>query len=114
MSPEQLKAVHGESKPENRRDPAPDFLDEAVSTMKARAQLRDQPAGERSMDKTVAIFNAWTGNNLSVDDGWRFMLSLKQAREIQGFYNRDDYVDGAAYFALLGEEESANTTRQKT
>ena len=93
---------------------APDFLEDAAKTMRQRAALRDAPAtGERSMAKTVAIFNAWTGNTMSVQDGWRFMIALKQAREVQGFYNEDDYVDGAAYVALLGEEESGNETRSK-
>ena len=89
-------------------DSAHGFLEEASETMKARAQLRDAQGGERSMAKTVAIFNAWTGNNLSEDDGWRFMISLKQAREVQGKYNRDDYVDLAAYCGLLGEFESGS------
>lgn len=92
--------------------PAQSFLEKAADTMKARAQLRDQPAGERSMARTVAIFNAWTGNNLSVEDGWRFMISLKQAREIQGFYNEDDYIDLVSYSSLLGEEESGNVKRK--
>lgn len=87
-------------------DPAHGFLEEASDTMKARAQLRDAQGGERSMARTVAIFNAWTGNNISEDDGWRFMIALKQAREVQGKYNRDDYVDLAAYCGLLGEFES--------
>jgi hypothetical protein len=95
------------------RKPAPEFLDDAARVMKARAQLRDQPSGERSMERTVSIFNAWTGNNLSVQDGWRFLVALKQAREIQGFYNEDDYTDMSAYCSLLGEEESMNQKRQK-
>lgn len=84
------------------------FLEEASEAMKARASLRDAQGGERSMAKTVAIFNAWTGSNMSEDDGWRFMIALKQAREIQGKYNRDDYVDLAAYCGLLGEFESGS------
>ena len=87
---------------------AHDFLEESAAVMKQRAALRDAPGGERSMSKTVAIFNAWTGNNISVEDGWRFMISLKQAREIQGKFHGDDYADGAAYFALLGEEKSSS------
>jgi hypothetical protein len=95
------------------RRPASEFLEAGLKILTARAVLRDQPSGERSMAKTVAIFNAWTGNNISVQDGWRFMISLKQAREIQGFYNEDDYEDGTNYFALLGEEESSNLGRKK-
>ncbi len=95
------------------RKSAVSFLERGVQILGERAALRDQPSGERSMAKTVAIFNAWTGNNMSVEDGWRFMIALKQAREISGFFNEDDYEDGANYFALLGEEESANADRQK-
>ena len=92
--------------------PAHAFLQSAGDAMKARAALRDQPTGERSMEKTVAIFNAWTGNSISVEDGWRFMIALKQAREIQGHFNDDDYTDLAAYTALLGEQESLNLKRK--
>ena len=95
------------------RKPAVSFLESGVRILGERAALRDQPGGERSMAKTVAIFNAWTGNNLSVEDGWRFMIALKQAREISGFFNEDDYEDGCNYFALLGEEESTNMARKK-
>ncbi len=82
------------------------FLEEAGKTLRDRAALRDAPKGERSMARTVAIFNAWTASNLSEQDGWRFMIALKQAREIQGKFNRDDYVDLAAYSGLLGENQS--------
>jgi hypothetical protein len=111
VSQEVLRDVHSKHLPKRR--PAVSFLENGVKILGERAALRDQPNGERSMAKTVAIFNAWTGNNLSVEDGWRFMIALKQAREIQGFFNADDYEDGANYFALLGEEESANEKRQK-
>lgn len=105
------QALKSTSEPSRR--PAVEFLENGVRILGERAKLRDQPNGERSMARTVAIFNAWTGNNLSVEDGWRFMIALKQAREIQGFYNADDYEDLANYAALLGEEESANIKRQK-
>ena len=86
---------------------ASSFLEDAVSTMKQRAAQRDASgSGERSMERTVNIFNAWTGNKLTVQDGWRFMIALKQAREIQGNFHEDDYVDLAAYAGLLGEDRS--------
>lgn len=84
---------------------ASDFLEEAVTTMKKRALQRDTE-NERSMEKTVAIFNAWTGGSMTEADGWRFMICLKQAREIQGSFLRDDYVDLSAYAGLLGEHLS--------
>ena len=85
--------------------PAQEFLDEAVETMRKRAIQRDSEQ-ERSMAKTVAIFNAWTGSSMSEADGWRFMICLKQAREIQGKFHKDDYVDLSAYAGLLGEHLS--------
>lgn len=90
---------------------AHEVLQEAVATMQKRAKQRDTKQ-ERSMAKTVAIFNAWTGSQMSEADGWRFMLCLKQAREIQGAFHRDDYVDLSAYAGLLAEhlaEEDAKT-----
>ena len=40
---------------------------------------------------------------MSEEDGWRFMIALKQAREIQGDFHKDDYQDLVNYSALLGE-----------
>lgn len=82
---------------------ADEFLQQGIDAMKQRAALRDTPEGERSTAKAVEIFNAWTGHKLSEADGWRFMIALKQAREIQGQFHADDYVDMAAYPGLLGE-----------
>lgn len=86
--------------------PAPNILAKAIQTMQNRAQERDAENGERSMAKTVAMFNAYRGYNLTESDGWAFMVFLKLARGVQGAYNEDDYVDGSAYFSLLGECES--------
>jgi hypothetical protein len=83
-----------------------DFLKDAADQLGIKAQLRDQPQGERSMAKTVATFNAATGHTLTESDGWKFMVFLKMIRGQQGKFNADDYIDGAAYFGLLGECES--------
>lgn len=90
---------------------ANEFLTDAVGQMQNRAQLRDQPQGERSMATIVATFNALTGHQLTEAEGWEFMVLLKMVRGRQGKFNKDDYVDGAAYFGLLGECES---TRERT
>lgn len=82
---------------------AKDFLNKAVKEQEERANYYNSPDGERSMDTATAIFNAWTGHNLSTADGWRFMIALKQAREVQG-KKSDNYVDLAGYASLLGEE----------
>lgn len=69
-----------------------------------RAATRDQPEGERSMARTVAAFNAMYGKELTVEQGWQFMVLLKMARSAAGAFNLDDYEDGAAYFALAAED----------
>lgn len=83
---------------------APMMLRRSVEEMEAKAILRDQPAGERSMGKTIKAFNALTGHSISERDGWLFMVCLKMARAATTANGvEDDYVDGAAYFALAGE-----------
>ncbi len=87
---------------------AQDFLYEARQTLIDRADKRDSGSGERSMARAVGIFQAWTGIELSEADGWRFMLALKMARERQGGYHADDYVDLCGYASLLGEHLAAD------
>ncbi|WP_346839799.1 DUF6378 domain-containing protein [Microbulbifer sp. SAOS-129_SWC] len=82
---------------------APAFLEAGAQHMRDRASLRDAPDGERSMAKTVAAFNALYGKDLTEEEGWMFMVLLKQARASQGKFVADDYEDGAAYFGLAGE-----------
>ena len=82
---------------------AHDFLIQGVSEMGSRAATYDAPEGERSMAATVAMFNALTGNNLTEEQGWKFMCCLKLVRSEQGAFRADNFVDGAAYFGLAGE-----------
>ena len=82
------------------------FLEKAGAAMKQRAEQRDKPQGERSMAGIVKTFNSLTGHSLTEAEGWEFMVILKMVRGRQGNFNDDDYVDGAAYFGLLGECES--------
>jgi hypothetical protein len=80
------------------------FLEEAVYQMKDRAEQRDcKDTGERSMDLTVKLFNLYTGKNITEEEGWMFMVFLKQVRAKQGSYRRDDFVDLCAYEALRAE-----------
>jgi hypothetical protein len=81
-------------------------LEEAAETLKQRGVDYDgngYEGGERSMGKTVEIFRAITGIELSELDGWRFLISLKLARSTSGKPKRDNYVDLAGYTALAGE-----------
>ena len=86
---------------------APDkILEEAKKTLIQRGVDYDgkgYQGGERSMKKTVEIFKAFTGIELSELDGWRFLLSLKLARSTSGKPKLDSYVDMAGYAALAGE-----------
>lgn len=89
---------------------ADEILQRGVVEMRDRGQQRDKDSGERSMVRAVAAFNALMGdsiferNGLSERDGWLFMVILKAARATASDRVReDDYVDGAAYFALAGE-----------
>ncbi|NCQ56159.1 hypothetical protein GW797_08050 [Candidatus Parcubacteria bacterium] len=95
-------------------DKAHTFLEEAGTVMKQRAALRDKPEGERSMEAIVSTFNALTGKGLTEAEGWEFMILLKMVRGRQGNYNRDDYVDLAAYGGLLGECVSSKAVVEVT
>ena len=81
---------------------APEFLQKAMDAIQNRAAERDQEQ-ERSMARTVDMFNALTDHALSEREGWMFMVCLKMVRAQQGRLQLDDYVDGSAYFGLAGE-----------
>ena len=88
------------------RTTAPDILKQANSEMGDRAKTYDAPAGERSMAKTVAAFNAIFGKDLTEVEGWQLMAILKIVRSSQGDFRLDNFVDGAAYMGLAGEAAS--------
>lgn len=81
---------------------APEVLQAGLDAIGNRAKERDTDA-ERSMGKAVAAFNALTGHALTERQGWLFMVALKASRSEAGAVVPDDYIDGAAYFALAGE-----------
>lgn len=86
---------------------AHDFLNAGIGHMTDRAATYDAPKGERSMSKTVEMFNALLGDKLreplTEEDGWNFMQILKLVRSKQGEFKSDNYEDGAAYAGLAGE-----------
>lgn len=91
-----------------------EYLEAGANEMKKRKEVYDPDKdsdGERSMGKTVQLFNTLTGHELTEEQGWMFMVCLKMVRSQSGKYNADDYVDGAAYFGLSGE--SARKSRLK-
>jgi len=79
------------------------ILNTAANHLQERASTYDQLQGERSIGKTVTMFNTLTGAGLTDEQGWLFMVCLKMVRAQQGRYRADSYEDGAAYFALAGE-----------
>lgn len=87
---------------------APAILSAAVSHMESRAATYDSPQGERSMEKTVKMFNTLTDNTITEEQGWIFMALLKTVRSQQGNFKSDNYEDGAAYFGLAGEAAHKN------
>lgn len=86
---------------------AHEFLEAGIGHMKDRAATYDAPSGERSMEKTINIFNELLAEKLrkplSEEDGWNFMEILKLVRSKQGEFKADSYEDRAAYAGLAGE-----------
>lgn len=83
---------------------APDILLTAERIMRERGETYDREGGERSMARTVAAFNAITGQAMTEAQGWLLMLLLKQVRQWQApAFHQDSAEDGVAYSALLAE-----------
>jgi len=80
-----------------------DMLETAVKTLISRGESRDN-GQERSMGKTIKLFNELTGADLTETEGWLFMVLLKLSRASTGF-DYDNFMDAAAYLALAQESE---------
>lgn len=83
-----------------------DYLRQAADTLDERGKQYDASGSERSMAKTVAIFNILTKNSLTVAEGWQFMKILKDVRlwSNTDVAHVDSIVDNLGYTALLAEE----------
>lgn len=83
-----------------------DWLREAADTLDERGKQYDSTGSERSMEKTVTIFNMLTGNSLTTAEGWQFMKVLKDVRlwSNTDVTHVDSIVDNLGYTALLAEE----------
>lgn len=92
---------------------ASDILTAGAGHLKDREATYDQPGGERSIPNVVTAFNALTGHNLTAEQGWLLLLLLKAGRSQQGGYKADNYEDGAAYFALMGEQAAGDRGEEK-
>lgn len=77
------------------------ILNQAAKAIEGRAEERDVRS-ERSMRRTVSVFNELCDTDLTEEQGWKFMVVLKLCRSAAG-YNEDDYIDLAGYAALAGE-----------
>lgn len=87
----------------------------AAQHMQDRASTYDAPSGERSMAKTVAMFNTLRGKDyITTEEGWMFMAILKIVRSQQGNFKLDNYEDLAAYAALAAEEAADRCDRAAT
>jgi hypothetical protein len=83
---------------------APVLLDAAAGHLRDRAATYDKPEGERSMAKTVAIFNLHHGILLTEAQGWHLLQILKDVRLFaRGKYHADSAEDCIAYAALKAE-----------
>lgn len=82
---------------------APSILSKAAGHLSDRAVTYDKPDGERSMARTVELFNLFYGTKLTEDQGWRFMVFLKMVRSTQGDFKLDNHEDAVAYEALAAE-----------
>jgi len=87
----------------NNNVTAASILEAGLGHMKDRAVTYDNPQGERSMGKTVDMFNILYGLELTEEQGWAFMELLKLVRTSQGEFKLDNFEDLAAYAGLMGE-----------
>jgi hypothetical protein len=90
------------------------ILETASETLRERGVSRDKQQGERSMLQTVRIFNAMTGNVVTEEEGWKFMIALKCARMSGGRFHFDDYLDLVGYSGLLAECAANNQITKPT
>lgn len=87
---------------------AHEFLETAAGHLKERGITYDkQGTQERSINKTVDMFKALTGVQITYEQGWLFMACLKMVRSQQNdTFHKDSFEDCCAYIALAGEASS--------
>lgn len=81
---------------------AREYLKIANATILERGVAYD--GSERSMAKVVEAFNTITDNQLCEEEGWLFMVILKNVRLFNSQeFSEDSAIDGIAYSALMAE-----------
>jgi hypothetical protein len=80
------------------------ILDNIKNLLDFKGQNYDKNQ-ERSMKKTVDMFNIATGKNLTEVEGWFFMQILKNVRLFSNIDQAhvDSYIDDIAYSTLKAE-----------
>lgn len=76
-----------------------------ILTERGKTHSEGNDDKERSMDNIVSIFKAVSGVELTIEQGWLFMLSLKLGRRRAKPGNMDNYHDAMGYLALCAEHK---------
>lgn len=86
------------------------IFQEAYDTLEQRGKTYDPASGqERSMEQITKAFNAATGHELSVADGWIFMQIVKEVRQQNSpEFHKDSMIDKLSYVLLEAEERMKN------
>lgn len=90
-----------------------ELLNDAAKTLKERGKHRDD-GEERSMAKTVELFNKLEGSELTEVQGWRFMVLLKLVRQQNSVGKcEDSFIDAIGYAALMAEAALNKLNKEK-
>jgi hypothetical protein len=86
---------------------APDLLRRAADIIEARGVQYDTAgkSQERSMPRICEIFGEATGRQMTIGEGYQFLIALKTARIERSPDHIDSYLDRLAYQALKDEHE---------
>lgn len=92
--------------------PAAETLNRGAEVLDARAKEYETAGGERSAAAVARAWSGVTGREMSEAEAWLFLLLLKAVRlhTAPGVHN-DSAMDGAVYFALMGESKGKAATR---
>jgi hypothetical protein len=96
---------------------AADYLVSADAVMRQRGKSYDknQQKKERSMEQIVKAFNAVTGLQLTVEQGWNFMMVVKMVRlNNSPNWHSDSAIDLIAYGSLLAESGGSKSVQEAT
>ena len=86
---------------------AAELLRKAADTIEARGTQYDTTgkSQERSMPRICELFGEATGRQMTITEGYQFLIALKTARIERSPDHIDSYVDRLAYMALQDEHE---------